>query len=215
MDGRAVPATVLAYDQETGFGLVQALARLELPALPLGQSKAARVGDQVVVAARAAASIRSRRVSPPSRNSPATGNTCSTKPSSPRPRIRFWGGTAMIGAGRRTARHRLAAGPAGARDRHARAAQHDRADRPLKADPRRPAHAWAAQPSAASMARPLRDRDRRQSGGRARRDRRAIATGQPANRRYRARGGGRSRSAISPAFSAGSGRWAMPGSRCR
>jgi S1-C subfamily serine protease len=50
MDGRAVPATVLAYDQETGFGLVQALARLELPGLPLGHSKAAKVGDQVVVA---------------------------------------------------------------------------------------------------------------------------------------------------------------------
>ena len=31
-DGRAVPGHVLAYDQETGFGLVQALARLELPA---------------------------------------------------------------------------------------------------------------------------------------------------------------------------------------
>src|SRR5215471_16275334 len=50
IDGRAVPGTVLAYDQETGFGLVQALARLELPALPLGQSKSARVGDPVVVA---------------------------------------------------------------------------------------------------------------------------------------------------------------------
>src|SRR4051794_31221275 len=49
-DGRAVPGTVLAYDQETGFGLVQALGRLELPALPIGQSKTAKVGDPVVVA---------------------------------------------------------------------------------------------------------------------------------------------------------------------
>ena len=49
-DGRAVPGHVLAYDQETGFGLVQALARLELPALPIGQSKSAKVGDAVVVA---------------------------------------------------------------------------------------------------------------------------------------------------------------------
>ena len=49
-DGRAVPGHGLAYDQETGFGLVQALARLELPALPMGQSKAAKVGDSVVVA---------------------------------------------------------------------------------------------------------------------------------------------------------------------
>jgi S1-C subfamily serine protease len=49
-DGRAVPATVLAYDQETGFGLVQALARLVVPPLPLGSSGQARVGDAVVIA---------------------------------------------------------------------------------------------------------------------------------------------------------------------
>src|ERR1700750_49379 len=36
IDGRAVPGTVLAYDQSTGFGLIQALARLDLPAMPLG-----------------------------------------------------------------------------------------------------------------------------------------------------------------------------------
>jgi S1-C subfamily serine protease len=49
-DGRAVPGTVLAYDQETGFGLVQALARLDVPPLPLGSSGQARVGDAVVIA---------------------------------------------------------------------------------------------------------------------------------------------------------------------
>jgi S1-C subfamily serine protease len=47
--GRAVPGHVLGYDQETGFGLLQALARLDLPALPLGSSKAAEVGERVVV----------------------------------------------------------------------------------------------------------------------------------------------------------------------
>jgi S1-C subfamily serine protease len=49
IDGRVVPGHVLAYDQATGFGLVQALARLDLPALPLGQSSAAKVDDPVVV----------------------------------------------------------------------------------------------------------------------------------------------------------------------
>jgi len=48
-DGRALPGHVVAYDQETGFGLVQALGRLDLPAVPLGQSAAARVDDDVVV----------------------------------------------------------------------------------------------------------------------------------------------------------------------
>src|SRR3984885_12007949 len=37
-DGRAVPGHVLGFDQETGFGLVQALAKLDLPELPFGQS---------------------------------------------------------------------------------------------------------------------------------------------------------------------------------
>src|SRR5262245_29016774 len=49
-DGRAVPGHVLGYDQETGFGLVQALARLDLPALSLGRSRDAPVGERVVVA---------------------------------------------------------------------------------------------------------------------------------------------------------------------
>src|SRR6478752_3954249 len=48
--GGAVPGHVLAYDQETGFGLVQALGRLELPALPIGQSKPAKGGRRVRVA---------------------------------------------------------------------------------------------------------------------------------------------------------------------
>jgi S1-C subfamily serine protease len=48
-DDRVVQGHVLGYDQETGFGLVQALARLNEAALPLGESGAARVGDQVVV----------------------------------------------------------------------------------------------------------------------------------------------------------------------
>lgn len=50
IDGRVVPAHALAYDQETGFGLVQALARLDLPALELGRSSKTAVGDAVIVA---------------------------------------------------------------------------------------------------------------------------------------------------------------------
>jgi S1-C subfamily serine protease len=49
-DGRAVAGHALGYDQETGFGVVQALARLDVEPLPLGQSAAAQIGERVVVA---------------------------------------------------------------------------------------------------------------------------------------------------------------------
>jgi S1-C subfamily serine protease len=48
--GRVVPGTVVGYDQATGFGLVQALGALDLPALELGDSGAARIGDPIVFA---------------------------------------------------------------------------------------------------------------------------------------------------------------------
>lgn len=48
--GKAVPGHVLGYDQETGFGLIQALAHIEVPALKLGVSARTKVGDHVVVA---------------------------------------------------------------------------------------------------------------------------------------------------------------------
>lgn len=58
-DNRVVAAHALAYDQETGFGLVQALQPLDLPALALGQSGKAQVGDPVVFADGTGRSIRS------------------------------------------------------------------------------------------------------------------------------------------------------------
>jgi S1-C subfamily serine protease len=49
-DGHVVAAHALAYDQETGFGLVQALGPLDLPALEFGDSAATKLGDTVVFA---------------------------------------------------------------------------------------------------------------------------------------------------------------------
>jgi len=48
-DGRSVPGHVLGYDQESGFGLVQALAKLDVPSLEIGDSAAASIGERVVV----------------------------------------------------------------------------------------------------------------------------------------------------------------------
>ena len=50
-DGRVTAGHALAYDQESGFGLVQALGPLDLPALALGHAAGARLGDGVVLAA--------------------------------------------------------------------------------------------------------------------------------------------------------------------
>ena len=48
--GGASPAHVLAYDQTTGLGLVQALGRLGVPALSRGRSTSCSVGDLVIMA---------------------------------------------------------------------------------------------------------------------------------------------------------------------
>ncbi|HVH75228.1 MAG TPA: S1C family serine protease [Stellaceae bacterium] len=49
--GGAVPGHVLAYDQETGFGLVQALGRLGVQPLQLGTEVRVGAGDKAVMAA--------------------------------------------------------------------------------------------------------------------------------------------------------------------
>src|SRR5450830_1995035 len=48
-DGHVVQGHALGLDQETGFGLVQALGAIDLPTLALGSSSAAQVGERVVV----------------------------------------------------------------------------------------------------------------------------------------------------------------------
>ena len=121
IDGRAVPGHVLAYDQDTGFGLVQALARLDLPALPIGHSSAVSVGERVVVGGAGGRqhSVAARIVA----KQEFAGyweyvldEAIFTAPSHPN-----WGGTALIGPARRSDRHRLAAVAAGPRAGHRRA----------------------------------------------------------------------------------------------
>jgi S1-C subfamily serine protease len=48
--GRVTPAHPVAIDQESGFALVQALGKLDLPVLPMGSSAAVGVGEPVVMA---------------------------------------------------------------------------------------------------------------------------------------------------------------------
>jgi S1-C subfamily serine protease len=48
-DGRVVQGHALGVDAETGFGLVQALGRIDLDPVPLGSSASAEIGDRVVL----------------------------------------------------------------------------------------------------------------------------------------------------------------------
>jgi S1-C subfamily serine protease len=49
-DGRAVPANVVGYDHETGFGLLQTIAPLKVRPLAFGKSAEVKPGDSVVIA---------------------------------------------------------------------------------------------------------------------------------------------------------------------
>lgn len=48
--GTAVPAHAVAYDQETGLGIVQALGRLDAPKIRIGSSAGIEVGESLIVA---------------------------------------------------------------------------------------------------------------------------------------------------------------------
>jgi S1-C subfamily serine protease len=95
-DGRAAPGHALAYDQETGFGLVQALGRLGVPALPLGRSSEIKTGAPAIVAAGGRAqSVRANILG----TQEFAGyweyllkEAIFTAPAHP-----FWGGAALIG----------------------------------------------------------------------------------------------------------------------
>lgn len=94
--GRVTPAHALAYDQESGFGLVQALGRLDLPALALGRMSAAKIGDPVVVAAGGRGQSISARLAGKQEFAGyweyLLEEAAFTAPAHP-----FWGGAAVIG----------------------------------------------------------------------------------------------------------------------
>jgi S1-C subfamily serine protease len=96
-DGRMVEGHALAYDYATGFGLVQALSPLDLPAMALGDSRRIAPGDRVVVAG-AGGRTRSLAAQVVARQEFAgyweylLEEAIFTAPAHP-----HWGGTALIG----------------------------------------------------------------------------------------------------------------------
>ncbi|MEZ5818772.1 MAG: S1C family serine protease [Hyphomicrobiaceae bacterium] len=98
-NGRVLPGHVIGFDQETGFGLVQALGRVELPSLSLGDSDLVVVGDEVVLAGiggrqnSVAATVVARQEFAGYWEY-VLDDAIFTAPSHP-----HWGGTALIGDG--------------------------------------------------------------------------------------------------------------------
>jgi len=96
--GALVPGDPIAYDQPTGFGLVQPLGRLGLPALPRGSAAGCKAGDRVVVAGHGGrahalqASILAKREFAGYWEY-VIDEAIFTVPAHPQ-----WGGTALIGA---------------------------------------------------------------------------------------------------------------------
>lgn len=96
-DGRTVQGHALAYDYESGFGLVQALGALGVPHLPIGDSRNAGIGARVVIAG-AGGRAHALRGTIVGRQEfagyweYAIDEAIFTAPAHP-----FWGGTALIG----------------------------------------------------------------------------------------------------------------------
>jgi S1-C subfamily serine protease len=51
-EGKRIPAEVVGYDHETGFGLVRATEPLDVAPIPLGSSKDVAIGDALLVLSR-------------------------------------------------------------------------------------------------------------------------------------------------------------------
>src|SRR5580704_13849805 len=96
--GGAVPGHVLAYDQESGFGLLQALGRLTVSPMELGKNIRVGAGDRAIIAAEGgrrhaiSATVVARQEFA-GHWEYLLDRAIFTAPAHP-----FWGGAALIGA---------------------------------------------------------------------------------------------------------------------
>lgn len=61
-DGKVIAGHALAYDQETGFGLIQALGALDVPPVRFAESAAVKIGDSVTLIDGSRHAVKSRIV---------------------------------------------------------------------------------------------------------------------------------------------------------
>ena len=96
-EGKVVAADIVGIDQTTGFALLQALGRLDVPAIALGDSDQVQIGDEVVLAGgggrqRSVAAHVAARQQFAGYWEYLLDNAIFTAPSHPN-----WGGSALIG----------------------------------------------------------------------------------------------------------------------
>ncbi len=152
-DGRTVPANVVGYDHETGFGLLQrdrAAQGAAAGARQVGGGEGARsgAGRELRRAAHGGAGARGR----PSASSPASWEYLLDEAIFTSPPHPAWSGAALISReGKLVGVGSLIVGDATGKREQSR--QHVRADRPAAADPRRPDRRRARGRAGAAVAR--------------------------------------------------------------
>ena len=219
-DCRSVPGHVVGFDAATGFGLVQALGDLGVPALPLGRSAGLKTGDRAVLAG-AGGRQRCVAVEVVARQEFAgyweyvLDEAMFTAPAHP-----YWGGTALIGQDGSLlgigSLHLSSRAPAAAPTRDVNMVVPIDLLPPILDDlphaygrPNRPARLWLGIFAAES------EDDQIVIAGTERRRGPAAEAGVPANRRRHPRRRRASRSPISPSSGAASGRSARRACGCR
>src|SRR2546423_1447196 len=184
-DGRVVEGHVLGYDQATGFGLVQALAKLDLPALPFGDSTMTPLEEKVVIggAGGRQKSVAARVVG----KQEFAGHweyvldeAIFTAPAHPN-----WGGTALIGSAGELVGIGSPQNQQAAPQKRAPGGQKNVPPRPFKPAHEGPLPHRPPQPPLAALARHLCHRGRKQHRHPRTGEPRPGAAGQSARRRHR------------------------------
>ena len=182
-DGRTVPANIVGYDHETGFGLLQAVAPLKLRAMPIGKSADLKTGDPVL-----ASSFGGRDGTVPAyvasrREFVGTWEYLVDSAIYTVPAHSHWSGAALINREGKLVGRRLADRRRRRRQGRRRCRQYVCADRSAAADPCRPDRRRPPGGGAEALAR--RQRRSLQAGGLSRQPRHPAKPG--GSRRHQAR----------------------------
>ena len=136
-DGHDVPANIVGYDHQTGFGLLRAIAPLKVQPLAFGKSAELKERDAVVVAGFGGPDNAAPAVVVSKREFAGNWEYLLDQAIFTAPPHPAWSGAALLNhEGKLVGVGSLIVGDADRQGR-AHARQHVRADRPAAADPRR------------------------------------------------------------------------------